>query len=1348
MRSLTELKIAAAQNIKEKDYWISKLSGEPVKSSFPYDQQKTNLDPHPAAAVTFKWDGPLFTRLMGLSKQNDHALHVILLTALAALMHRYTGIEDITVGTPIYRQQTEGEFINTVLPVRNRLKPGITFKELLVQVKQTVLEAVEHQAYPVELLPELLNLPVSPDGFPLFDTALVLENIQDKQYIEHIGLNMVFRFLKTPGNIKITVDYNASRCRKAAVERMIIHFNQLLQNTLSNPGLMVSCIEILPGGERNQLLFDFNDTAADYPRAKTIHQLFEEQVERTPDNIALLGPKLHITNYKLQTNSKSQITKHKRVSMTYKGLNRESHQLACLLREKGIKPGSIVGIMVERSLEMMVAIFAILKAGGAYLPIEPGYPEERINYMLADSDANVLVTTPGVFEEAKKRRSVEEKKNIEIVFANAPGSSHFFASVLPRFLASGSSSLAYIIYTSGTTGKPKGVMIEHRNVVRLMFNDKFLFDFNCQDTWTMFHSYCFDFSVWEMYGALLYGGKLVVVPQMAARDFLRYLEILKKNQVTILNQTPSAFYNLMDIELENLRGELNIRYVIFGGEALTPSRLKKWKAMYPAAKLINMYGITETTVHVTFKEITGKEIGSDTSNIGRPIPTLTTYIMDKHLKPVPTGAAGELVVGGEGVGRGYLNRQELTNEKIVENPYKPGERLYRSGDLVRLSDNGDLEYLGRIDHQVKIRGFRIETGEIESQLLRHKEIKEAVVAVKEDKGGDKYLCAYIVPRSPTRTPLSGSRLMDYLATKLPGYMIPSYFVQVDSIPLNPSGKIDRKALPEPDPTIAAGDSYAAPQGETETRLAVLWSEVLDIGKEHIGRDTGFFKIGGHSLKATALISKIHKEFNAAVSMMDVFDFPKLKDLASCIKKAGAAGYSYIRPAEERDYYSLSSAQKRLYVIQQGDPRDTTYNITTIGILEGIPDQTRIENAFRRLIERHESLRTSFHIFGKEPVQRIHKKVDFELEYYDGGSIKNVSRPFDLARAPLLQVGLIKTAEAKYILAADMHHIISDAISLQVLLEEFMRLYRGETLPALRLQYKDFSQWQNSLVLSGQMKKQEDDWLNRFKGKLPVLKIPTDYPRPLNRSFAGSHTDFEVSTAAVAKLRHLANKENVSLFMVVLALCNVLFFKLSGQEDIIVGTAAAGRTHADLEHIIGVFANTLALRNNPSGDTSFIQFLKEVRQRTLEAFDNQEYQFQDLVDRVLKERDPNRNPLFDVMVNFNPQDAAPAQETAITNPADTDRQLEFKPYTGYQYQESRFDLLISGSDTGDRFQFTVEYSTQLFKEETIQRFSQYFREIIAAVVEDETVRLKDIPISINLASAEAGTFRDDDGDFAF
>jgi acyl carrier protein len=612
----------------------------------------------------------------------------------------------------------------------------------------------------------------------------------------------------------------------------------------------------------------------------------------------------------------------------------------------------------------------------------------------------------------------------------------------------------------------------------------------------------------------------------------------------------------------------------------------------------------------------------------------------------------------------------------------------------------------------------------------------------------------------------GPALKEFLSQTLPDYMIPSYFVQVDSIPLNPSGKIDRKALPGPDPAIAAGDGYTAPQGETETRLAVLWSEVLDIGKKHIGRDTGFFRIGGHSLKAAALISKIHQEFNAAVSMMEVFDFPKLKDLAACIKKAGAAGYSYIRPAEERDYYSLSSAQKRLYIIQQGDPRDTTYHITTIGILEGIPDKTKMENAFRRLIERHESLRTSFHIFGKEPVQRIHKRKNSKLQITNYKApaghparvpnsnfqitemIQNFVCPFDLARAPLLRVGLIKKAEEKYILAADMHHIISDAISLQVLVEEFMRLYRGETLPSLRLQYKDFSQWQNNLVLSGHMKKQEDYWLNRFKGKLPVLKIPTDYPRPLDRSFAGSHTEFEVSAAAAAKLRHLANEENASLFMVILALNNVLLFKLSGQEDIIVATAAAGRTHADLEHIIGVFVNTLALRNNPSGDTSFIQFLKKVRQRTLEAFDNQEYQFQDLVDLVLKERDPNRNPLFDVMVNFNAQDTAPAQETAITNPADTDRPLEFKPYTGYEYRESRFDLLISGSDTGDRFQFTVEYSTRLFKEETIQRFGHYFREIIAAVVEDETVRLKDIPLSIDLASAEAGTFRDDDGDFAF
>jgi amino acid adenylation domain-containing protein len=674
-----------------------------------------------------------------------------------------------------------------------------------------------------------------------------------------------------------------------------------------------------------QLLYEWNDTGADYPKEKTIDQLFEAQMGKRGDRIAVIS---------------------RAVSITYNQLNRRANQLAYLLQKKGVIPNTIVSIMVEPSIEMMVGIIGILKAGGAYLPIDPDYPEARIRYMQVDSNARILLSAKDI-EPSEDYRS--------------------YRSYFPTE----ANNLAYIIYTSGTTGKPKGVMIEHRNVVRLMFNNKFQFDFSDNDVWTMFHSCCFDFSVWEMYGALLYGGKLVIIPKMAARDPQRFLEIMKEEKVTVLNQTPSAFYNLAFHELKSPGKRLYLKVVIFGGEALTPLKLKEWKEKYPGTKLVNMFGITETTVHVTYKEINAEEIELNISNIGKPIPTLSTYILDENLKPVPIGVIGELWVGGEGVGRGYLNRVELTKEKFVENPYRTGDRLYRSGDLARLSQKGEIEYSGRLDHQVKIRGFRIELGEIESRLLKHDEIKEAVVIAKEATD-EKHLWAYIV----SNREFAVSELREYLSGELPDYMIPSFFVQLDKIPLTPNGKIDRKALPEPE--IKKSEEYTAPSGEMEETLARIWAEVLGIEKDVLGIDANFFEWGGHSLKAARLISEIHKTFNCKVPLRAIFSFPTIRLLAAVIEEAALEQYVPIRPSEEKEYYELSPAQKRLYILQQMETDNISYNIPLMMLLEGDVNRAKPGEALKKLIHRHDSLRTSFITAADKPMQKVHEEVDFEI----------------------------------------------------------------------------------------------------------------------------------------------------------------------------------------------------------------------------------------------------------------------------------------------------------------------------------------------------------------------------------
>ncbi|MCP4152304.1 MAG: amino acid adenylation domain-containing protein, partial [bacterium] len=582
------------------------------------------------------------------------------------------------------------------------------------------------------------------------------------------------------------------------------------------------------------------------------------------------------------------------IQITYRELNEKSNHLASQLISKGVKPGDIVAIMVERSIEMIIGLLGILKAGGAYLPISPAYPEKRINYMLKDSNAAILL----VDDTTEIQLSKSETKPNDIIPVVVDHNSNdrkqvngavvlnlehlAFECLDPEFdsdfesrasdLLTRASDIAYIIYTSGTTGKPKGTIIEHRNVVRLMTNNRFLFDFGSKDVWTMFHSYCFDFSVWEMYGALLYGAKLIVIDEPAAKDTMQYLDILKKEKVTVLNQTPPAFFNIAHLELQNTGKELNIKYIIFGGDVLKPGKLKKWQDKYPETKLINMYGITETTVHVTFRELSTNDIDSDLSNIGGPIPTLNLYILDKYRKLMPTGVPGELCVAGDGVARGYLNRPELTAEKFIYDfpqppDYRetdrrippgitetaiPKEPIYYSGDLARWLPDGNIEFMGRIDQQVKIRGFRIELGEIENGLLTHPNIKEAVVISRQSKDGDNFLCAYYVaaggesPVSSEQHAPHPSVFKDHLSQFLPDYMIPAFFVRLDKIPLTSNGKIDSKALYQYQISTIQSQARIAPRNKTEDKLNRIWADILGTQKQDIGIDDNFFDIGGHS----------------------------------------------------------------------------------------------------------------------------------------------------------------------------------------------------------------------------------------------------------------------------------------------------------------------------------------------------------------------------------------------------------------------------------------------------------------------------------------------------------------------
>ncbi len=1298
-----------SESIKvQEEYWLKQFEGEIPVLNLTTDYQRPAVQSFEGDSIQLEIDKELTNKLRQISKATGSTMYMVLLSTFNILLSKYSGQEDIIVGSPIAGRPHEdlgniiGMFVNT-LAMRNYPNGEKTFKEFLKEVKENALGAYENQDYQFEELVEKLNVARDFSRNPLFDVMFTLQNM-DMGEIAVAGIkikphnleNRISKFdmtveaVELGNSIYINIQYCTKLFNRTTIERMYKHLENIIQAVTENIDTKLSEVDILTKEER-QILIDFNNTKADYPKDKTIHQLFEEQVEKTPDNIAVV---------------------YEEKSFTYRELNERANQLARVLRDKGVKSDSIVAIIVDRSLDMIVGIMSVLKSGGAYLPIDPEYPKDRIEYMLEDSEAIMLLTQKSV--------NTDISYSGEIIILDEYETCHEYKSNLEAIAEP--DNLAYIIYTSGTTGKPKGAMIEHRNVVRLFFNDRVLFDFTDKDVWTMFHSYCFDFSVWEMYGALLYGGKLIVIPKLIARDTAEYLKVLEKEKVTVLNQTPSAFYRLAEEDEKVGKSELCIRYVIFGGEALMPGMLKRFYGKYPKTKLINMYGITETTVHVTYKEITEEDIRQNISNIGKPIPTLTAYIMDKNAKLLPIGVPGELCVGGEGVCRGYLRRPELTAEKFIanmfaQNPLETGEKLYRSGDLVRMLSDGNMEYLGRIDHQVKIRGFRIELGEIENKLLNHEVVKEAMVIARGDNSGSKYLCAYIVVEREQTV----AELREYLLKELPEYMIPTYFIQLDKLPLTVNGKVDRKALPEPNGRIVTGAEYEAPRNITEEKLIDIWREVL--GVERIGINDNFFELGGHSLKATSLVAKIHKVLNIEVPLREIFKASTVKGVSEYIKSSEESIYSSIEPIEEKDYYEMSSSQKRMYTLQQFDLNSISYNMPGVLELEGDLDIEYLKEVFDNLIQRHEVLRTSFNVVEEGLIQKVHKKVEFDIEEYKVEEEKGIEeivkgfiRTFNLLMAPLLRVGLVKTLSNKHILMFDMHHIISDGVSMGILVEEFSKIYAGEKLTPLRIQYKDFSEWQNELFNSDKIKTQEEYWLKQFEGEIPVLNLPIDYQRPTIQSFEGASLQFEITEELTMKLKQIVKATGATMYMVLLSTFNILLSKYSGQEDIIVGSPIAGRPHADLENIIGMFVNTLVMRNYPTGERAFKEFLLEVKDNALKAYENQDYQFEELVEKLNVTRELSRNPVFDVMFVLQNMEN---NETVVEG-------IKIKSYK-FENSISKFDITMNAVELKSGISICIQYCTKLFNQATIERMYKHLENIIQAVTENIDIKLSELEL---------------------
>ncbi len=1289
-------------------YWLDKLAAEIRPLELPVDKRNFDLLNLQRKSRTIQIPEALTARLLAISQNSDLNLYTLLLAGLQGFLFRITQAEDSLIGSPLLNQIKGARQYNRLVIIRQSLDFTQTLKEIVISSKKSLLAAYENQDYPLEMILEHLGL-VPAECLPeLSKVILVLKNLHTLTEVTDYPTQLLFVFNRVDTELTGQLIYAADLFQQETIEGLLQSYLLFLEAGAADLDQQIGELPILTAGDKEKLIYTFNHTQAEYPDQKTIPQLFTEQAARTPEKMALsYGENV----------------------VTYRQLNQRANRLARRLKQSGIQSGEIIGLLMERSIEMVISILGVIKAGGAYLPLDRSYPTERITYLLQDSQIKILLTTGEVVAEELfagtilyvDAQELLQEEGIDVELISSPA------------------DLLYVIYTSGSTGQPKGVLVEQRNLVQLLFNQRMQFDFNSEDVWTLFHSYCFDFSVWEMYGALLYGGSLVIISKQMTQSPADYLELLKREGVTVLNQTPTAFYQLAEEELKTTDQRLQIRYVIFGGEALKPILLQDWLKKYPNTRLINMYGITETTIHVTYKEITEKEIISNQCNIGRPIPTLTTYIMDARLNFLPVGVAGELCVGGAGVARGYLNRPELTAEKFVENPHLPGERLYRSGDLARWLPNGELEYLGRLDQQVKIRGFRIELGEIENQLLRQPEIKEVIVLADKEN-----LMAYLV----TDRELSILELRASLSKVLPEYMIPAYFVCLDQLPLTANGKVDRKALPDARVDLKTGVEYLAPTTELQRSMVKIWSETLEI--KEIGIRDNFFHLGGDSIVAIQLISQLRTRLNCPLKITDLYIHQTIEELAALIERipAGIAEtearkradqqitalkekiladdhWASLLPAEYEDFYPMSDIEQGMFFYTLKTPEQALYHDQFVYQLKDESfELERLKQALTLLVDKHEILRTSFHLVDfPEPIQIVHHRIQLPVNWIDLSRLKRKEQeqylahyliqdranPFEITQAPLWRTVLCRLDRETICLVWIVHHGIMDGWSLTAFLTELFKTYQrlaenpAYRPTALQASYKD--------MVSEQLREKDNPeaviyWKNELT-EYKRLQLPVS-STTLNNSDQNQAYHRVLEEPLFEQLKQVTIREQITIKDLCFAAYIYMLNLISYEEDFVVGLVTHTRPLLlEGDRLLGCFLNTVPVRVRLATVGSWADLLKWVSAKLTTLKFYERIPLREIVN-WLGESIEGENPFFDTIFNF--VDFHLYGEAEQLQRMNREHSLLVKDYAN-----TNTYLDVTVSTTLNQLKISFNYRERLFVPAQIEQLVDYFVAVLDAFI---------------------------------
>ena len=1301
---------------KQETYWLQTFAGEIPVLELPTDYPRPPVMNFEGGMVNLEIDAATIAKLKQYSSLKSATLFMTLIAAYNILLARLTGQEDIITGVPVAGrghadlQNIIGMFINTVT-LRNYPRFELTFEVFLEAVRQNTLAAFANQDYQFEMLLEKLKLKRDSSRNPLFDTVFNYQNMAvdgDRELsgtvkfspyeyeATHTKFDITMYVAESGDSVQIHCNYRTSLLKKTTIEYIMNEYLRLLQVITENPRLKIREYPIflrsnLPATVQRIIPQVNYEPFPEEAVRQSIGKYFETQVKKYHNQVAV---------------------KTDKGTWTYGELNARANQIAwALIHQQTV--GQTVALLFEHGAEMIAVMLGALKAGSIYVPLDPDYPAERLKFMLEDSQALRIITNNANLASAEALNRLDRGIQIINVDQLDMPESNPAIEVKPE-------AIAYIIYTSGSTGNPKGVTQTHRNILKFAGEFINLLHLNPGDRLALFTSYSHTVAVIDIFSALFSGATVYPYDVKYSGDMIQMVRWLKAERITIYHSVPTVYRYCMDA-LAKDECLPDMRMVVIGGEAVHQSDVERYREHFgDGCFFVNLFGASEILIATAYLMNKTTKITKPLVPIGYPVPGVEVYLLNEDNRETGVYGYGEIVYRSDFLSPGYWRLEDKTREVFGSDPIKHNGTVYRSGDWGRLLPDGTFEYTGRKDQQVKIRGFRIELSEIEDALVTLAGIKKCTVIAKQRADGESILAGYYVPLEGWT--ITADEIREKLKQKLPDYMIPAYLQSFEELPLTPNGKIDRMALSAPDENLMVSANYEAPRNVTEVKLVDIWREVLRVAK--VGIHDNFFERGGHSLKAANLAARIHKEFNVEIPLRQVFQLPTIKELANYLTRADHSIFSAIEPTPSREYYPVSSAQKRMYILNQLEEAGNSYNIPGVIEVEGPLEQNRLKEAFQQLIRRHESFRTSFALIDGQPTQRIHPEVDFRIEYLMADEpevaevIRRFIRPFDLSKAPLLRVGLIRFKEERHLLVYDMHHIISDGTSMGILMREFARVYNGETLPELRIQYKDFSEWQQKLFYAEAIQKQEAYWLSTFAGEIPVLDLPVDYPRPAVQSFTGDRFGIEIEPALTQQLNVLTAQTGTTMFMLLLAVYTTLLSRYTGQEDIIVGSPIAGRGHADLEKIIGMFVNTLALRNYPEAAKKFRDYLIEVKQNALAAYENQDYQFEELVEKLNLRRDLSRNPLFDTMLALQNMDMSSSEIAG----------LKFTPYD-FKNEISKFDLTIWAVESGPTIQLDIEYCTQLFKKETIERLARHFRNILVRTVRNPDLTLGEIdPLS--------------------